>query len=136
MDRKLIEEKLESLRRTLARVESKCPESDKALAGDADLQDIIVVNLTRVVQICVDVASHVIADSNEQPPETMGAVFDALVSVGVLSPEIAVRMKKAVGFRNIAVHNYRTLDWKIVHAICRSGLGDFAEFAKAVSRRL
>lgn len=136
MDRKLIEEKLESLRRTLVRVAAKCPASEEALAGDADLQDIIVVNLTRAVQICVDVASHVLADSNEQPPETMGAAFDALASFGVLSPETAVRMKKAVGFRNIAVHNYRTLDWKIVHAICHNRLGDFTEFAQAVSRRL
>lgn len=136
MDRKLIEEKLESLRRTLVRVAAKCPTSAEALAGDADLQDIIVVNLTRAVQICVDVASHVIADSNEQPPETMGAAFDALASLGVLSPETAVRMKKAVGFRNIAVHNYRTLDWKIVYAICHNRLGDFTKFAQAVSRRL
>ena len=38
-------------------------------------------------------------------------------------------MKKSVGFRNIAVHNYDAIDWHIVHSICRLHLGDFREFA-------
>ncbi len=41
-------------------------------------------------------------------------------------------MKKAVGFRNVAVHNYEAIDWAIVHAICHRHLSDFNEFARAV----
>jgi uncharacterized protein YutE (UPF0331/DUF86 family) len=45
-------------------------------------------------------------------------------------------MKKAVGFRNIAVHSYRTIDWEIVYNICHQNLDDFKRFARAVTRML
>ena len=45
-------------------------------------------------------------------------------------------MKKAVGFRNIAVHSYEEIDWQIVHAIANSHLQEFAEFAGAIARLL
>ncbi|MDQ7002736.1 MAG: DUF86 domain-containing protein [Ghiorsea sp.] len=41
-------------------------------------------------------------------------------------------MRKSVGFRNIAVHQYETIDWQVMHAICKHHVGDFLAFAKAV----
>ena len=41
-------------------------------------------------------------------------------------------MRRAVGFRNISVHAYETLDWAIVYAIATERLGDFVEFGRAV----
>ncbi len=38
-------------------------------------------------------------------------------------------MQGAVGFRNIAVHNYQSIDWNIVHAVTYQGLEDFRDFA-------
>lgn len=62
----------------------------------------------------------------------MGQTFDVLSKAGMISADLAVRMKKAVGFRNIAVHNYDAINWVIVYSIARSRLPDFGEFAKAV----
>ena len=45
-------------------------------------------------------------------------------------------MKKAVGFRNIAVHAYDTMDWDIVFAIASRHLQDFADFAHVIAVRL
>ena len=47
MDREVIEQKLESLRRCLTRVGEKCPETPGALATNPDAQDIVALNLTR-----------------------------------------------------------------------------------------
>ena len=63
----------------------------------------------------------------------MGQTFDLLAQAGVLTAPLANRMKKAVGFRNIAVHNYETINWHIVHSIAGKHLVDFSEFAKAVA---
>jgi len=41
MDREVVEQKLESLRRCLQRVETKCPADADTLAADFDLQDIV-----------------------------------------------------------------------------------------------
>jgi len=80
MDRLLIEEKLESLRRCLSRIEEKCPASASELESDVDLQDIIALNLTRAVQLSVDIAAHWIASCEEiAAPSTMGGMFDALL---------------------------------------------------------
>jgi len=136
MDREVIEQKLESLRRCLQRVADKCPSAPETLGRDPDLQDIISLNLTRAVQLCVDIGAHLIAGMEIPPPDTMGQTFDALVETGVIHEKLAMQLKKAVGFRNIAVHNYTEIDWTITHAIARHHLVDFTEFAKAVASRL
>ncbi|MCP5352924.1 MAG: DUF86 domain-containing protein [Chromatiales bacterium] len=130
----VVEQKLESLRRCLARVQDKCPDSLEQLESDADTQDILVLNLTRAVQLCVDIATHLIGRLDGPAPQTMGESFDELARVGVLDAEIAGSLKKAVGFRNVAVHNYDAIDWAIVMSICRDKVPDFRRFAEQIVR--
>jgi uncharacterized protein YutE (UPF0331/DUF86 family) len=78
VDPVILRDKLEALRRCVARVEAKRPATVAALEADPDLQDIIVLNLTRAVQVCVDIGSHVISDTAEPAPRSMGDVFDTL----------------------------------------------------------
>ena len=136
MDREVVEQKLESLRRCLLRIETKCPSDAATLAADIDLQDIVSLNLSRAVQISVDIGAHLIAGMEVSPPDSMGQTFDLLAQEGVLSNELASSLKKAVGFRNIAVHNYERINWDIVHSIVKYYLADFSEFAKIVAMRL
>jgi len=132
MDRQVIEQKLESLRRCLLRVKEKCPVDAESLVRDIDAQDIITLNLTRAVQLSVDLAAHLIASRDIPVPNTMGQAFEALASIGLISPTLASRMKKAVGFRNIAIHNYEAIDWHMVHSICQRNLDDFRDFAACI----
>jgi uncharacterized protein YutE (UPF0331/DUF86 family) len=136
MDREVVEQKLESLRRCLRRIETKCPTEASTLVTDIDLQDIVALNLSRAVQICVDIGAHLIAGMEVQPPDTMGQTFDLLAQAGVLNNELASILKKAVGFRNIAVHSYDSINWEIVHSIVKFHLADFSEFARVVAMRL
>jgi len=128
----VIDEKLESLRRCLGRIREKCPDNAEALKDDIDLQDIISVNLTRAVQLSVDIAAHLLTATDQPPPDSMGESFDRLVSAGLISRPLADHIKSAVGFRNIAVHSYRQIDWGIVFAIATEHLDDFEEFARQV----
>lgn len=132
MDREVIEQKLESLRRCLHRVASRCPADAVTLASDFDLQDIVSLNLSRAVQLCVDIGAHFIAATELPAPATMGQTFELLGEEGVIDKALADHLKKAVGFRNIAMHNYGAIDWHIVHAIVQHHLQDFTAFAKAV----
>lgn len=136
MDREIVEQKLESLRRCLLRIETKRPIEAAALTADIDLQDIITLNLSRTVQISVDIGAHLIAGMEVSPPDTMGQTFDLLAQEGILSNELASNLKKAVGFRNIAVHSYESINWDIVHNIVKNHLTDFTAFAKVVAMRL
>ena len=133
MDREVVEQKLESLRRCLRRIETKCPAEAVTLMTDIDLQDIVALNLSRAVQICVDIGAHLIAGMEVPPPDTMGQTFDLLAQESVLNNQLASSLKKAVGFRNIAVHSYENINWEIVHSIVKHHLADFSEFAKVVA---
>ena len=133
MDQLILAQKLESLRRCIKRVEEKTPSSIDFLVQDPDIQDILVLNLTRAVQLCVDIGSHVISETEELAPTTMGDVFSALEKLAVITPATCIAMKKAVGFRNIAVHNYQVIDWEIVYAISKKFLLDFRRFAKEIA---
>ena len=136
MDWEVVRQKLESLRRCLQRIETKCPAEADTLASDLDLQDIVALNLSRAVQICVDIGGHLISGLDEPAPDTMGQTFDILARAGVLDENLAHSLKKAVGFRNIAVHNYDAINWHIVHSIVKHHLEDFSAFAKVVIARL
>ena len=136
MDRVVVEQKLESLRRCLLRIQTKCPQAADTLAADFDLQDVVSLNLSRAVQLCVDIGAHLIAGMEVPPPDTMGQTFDILAQVGVLNEALASSLKKAVGFRNIAVHNYEAINWHIVHSIVKDHLVDFSAFARVVSEEL
>lgn len=134
MDWPLIEQKLESLRRAVSRIRDKCPLDAESLSGNYDAQDILTLNLTRAVQLCVDIGAHIITATDTPAPDTMGGTFDLLHEAGIIDADLALRMKKAVGFRNLAVHNYDTVNWDIVHSIAMHRLQDFEAFARAVVR--
>ena len=134
MDRRIVAEKLESLRRCSHRIKEKTPQLRETFLADLDLQDIIVLNLSRAIQLCVDIAAHLVAVSQEKPPATMGEIFDALLRMQVIDSRIAIRMKKEVGFRNIAVHGYQEIDFAIVYSLITNHLDDFSDFAKAITR--
>jgi uncharacterized protein YutE (UPF0331/DUF86 family) len=136
MDREVVEQKLESLRRCLQRIETKCPADADNLASDFDLQDIVSLNLSRAVQLCVDIGAHMISGMNVSPPDTMGQTFDILAQSGLLTTKLSHNLKKAVGFRNIAVHNYDAINWHIVHSIVKNHLADFSAFAKVTAMKL
>lgn len=70
--------KLDSLARCILRIESKKPFTVAQLGKDADLQDVISVNLERAVQQCVDIASICLAEVGAQAPSTMEEGFALL----------------------------------------------------------
>ena len=115
------------------RIESRRAESAERLQADIDRQDILSLNITRAVQLCVDMAVHVLADTEQPAPQTMGEAFDLLALEDVIPTSLAQKMRSAVGFRNVAVHSYQAVDWDIVHAITHDGIEDFRAFASSMA---
>lgn len=109
MDREVIEQKLESLRRCVQLIQEKCPDSADTQGHDFDLQD----SLSRAIQLCVDIGAHIFAGKNVSPPVTMGKTFEVFSELAMISAEPSLRMKHADGFRNVAVHNYETINWQV-----------------------
>jgi uncharacterized protein YutE (UPF0331/DUF86 family) len=134
MDKDVINRKLESLRRCIARITSKMPMTRDELRSNYDLQDIVALNLERAVQTCVDIAAHVMSETEMPPPSTMAEGFARLAELQILPLQLAESLQKAVAFRNILVHNYTDINWDIVTDIVTYRLTDFIQFAQAIDR--
>jgi len=132
MDELIIYSKIDSLKRCIERIKSKSPESLEILKSDLDCQDIIILNLERSVQICVDIAAYIIAELDVQAPLNMSDGFNELGKIGIIDKKTAERMRKSVGFRNIAVHEYSKVSWEIVYSIIKKDLSDFRHFARNI----
>ena len=128
----LLHQKIESLRNCIQRIDSKKPFTVEDLKVNFDLQDIISINLERAVQVCVDIASHILSEKNGPTPNTLAESFILLAQYKIISEITAQSLVKSVGLRNLLVHEYSKIDWNIVAVVANNHLDTFREFAKEV----
>lgn len=121
--------KAASIERCLARIAEEL-DGDTANLANITKQDAIILNLQRACESAIDGAMRLVRIHALGIPQESRHAFELLVEASRLPPEIASRMKKMVGFRNIAVHDYTRLDLAILEAIVLHHLADLADFAR------
>ena len=99
---------------------------------DYTKQDSIILNIQRACEACIDLAMHIVAQERLGLPQTSRDAFDMLESSSIIDEEIAKRLKAMVGFRNIAVHDYQTINLTILEQIVEKHLEDFTDFTKQI----
>jgi uncharacterized protein YutE (UPF0331/DUF86 family) len=97
--------------------------------ADWKIQRIVERTLQMAIEVCVDVANHVIADRGLRVPATYAEAFDVLAEAGLLAVEERDAMVRMIGFRNVVVHKYARVDAQIVVRILREHLDDLSRFA-------
>ncbi len=132
MDKLILEKKIDSILRCLNRIRDRLPKSESEFIEDYDAQDVVILNRTRAVQLSVDIATHLLATTNQPVPTTMVEAFVSLERIKIIIPAIADKMKRSVGYRNVAVHNYDDIDLSITYMIARLHLSNFKDFIKQV----
>ena len=130
-DRDVVLAKVATIRKCLDRIRD-VTDLDPGKLEDIDRQDIFVLNLQRAVQACIDLASHAVAAEALGLPEKVRDNFSILREKGVVDPELASKMEKMTGFRNIAVFNYQALDLDILKSILSNNLKDLEDFSSAL----
>ena len=128
----VISSKLESLRRCLDRITSKKPDTLDQLLEDIDMQDILALNLERSIQLCVDIANHILSTLDDSPAMSMAESFERLSEKEIISKELAGNLRRAVGFRNLSVHAYDNIDWNLVLNNFESDLNDLVQFVEFI----
>jgi len=124
LDRALLAEKAAALERHLARVTERLPADPDELRPGSDTADVVVLNLWQAVQIVIDVALAACLALKLGTPSTYRESFGRLAEAGVLEADLAERLQRAAGFRNVVVHAYGSLDMTRIHAAARSGPPD------------
>jgi uncharacterized protein YutE (UPF0331/DUF86 family) len=135
VDTEVVDARLRELSRRLRRVGARKPASVKALAADEDMQDILTRNLELAIQSCIDIAFH-LCGANGKVPTTAAEAFAELAQLELIERGLAQRLQRAAGFRNVLVHEYTEVDWKIVMRVIRTDTRDLAAFGKAVLKML
>tara|TARA_R110002111_G_scaffold191682_3_gene257899 strand:+ start:126 stop:539 length:414 start_codon:yes stop_codon:yes gene_type:complete len=124
--------KIATIERCLQRIKMVYAEVADNLSTDFTRQDSIVLNLQRACEASIDLANYINKQKKLGIPQSSRDAFELLFKAVLLPEEVAVNLKKMVGLRNIAVHDYQELNIDIVRFIIENHLSDFQYFIKAI----
>ena len=124
--------KISHIENNLQRLKEKQKITLEELKKNSDLQDVILHNLQLSIQGCIDLASHIISDEGWMVPDTLAGLFDVLSKHKIIPEELNDRLKKMVGFRNIIIHEYGTIDLNKVHSILTQDMQDIYSYLKLI----
>ena len=103
---------------------------------DWKVQRIVERTLQMMIEMCTDIANHLIADLGLRTPQTYAETFRILGEEAILSREQAQVMEKMAKFRNVVVHQYEAVDAEIVVLILNRHLVDFDDFSTSMRNQL
>jgi uncharacterized protein YutE (UPF0331/DUF86 family) len=135
VDSALLAAKIAAVRDATARVRAVLPASPDAFATDRTAREIVTLNVFVAIQGCLDLAAHWLADAGWTMPGTYADVFTTLAEHDIIPHELAIRLAAAAAFRNLVAHQYGVLDWRRVHALAASDLGDLDTFCAMLAAR-
>lgn len=120
-------QKTNSIQNCLKRIHDTI-DGDLNKLNNLDVQDIVVLNLQRAIQLVIDMGSYLVAIKQLGIPQSLKDVFVILEQNNCLSHILSERLQKMVGFRNIAVQDYQAVDKDILKAVISKHLKDFEDF--------
>ena len=124
--------KAATIERCVIRAKEEYEKSPTTFASDHTRQDAAILNVQRACEAALDMGQHLIRRERLGIPQSSRDVFTLLAQAGWIESDLATRMRKMVGFRNIAVHDYQALQLPIVEAVITKHLDDFTAYSKAI----
>lgn len=132
VDKTLILRKLAELEEYLGQVKEYASITVDRYSKDWKAQRIVERTLQMMIEICADVAGHIISDRGYRVPATYADTFRVLYENGMLNKGLFETMEKIAKFRNIIVHHYDKVDAEIVVRILKKNLKDFSAYKDAI----
>jgi uncharacterized protein YutE (UPF0331/DUF86 family) len=122
--------KAAAIQRAVRRVREEHAGDDRNLLSNQTKQDAIILNLQRACETSIDAAMHLVRLHRLGVPQETREAFSLLEAAGMLDHALGNQLRKMVGFRNVAIHEYQKLDLEIVRRIVAESLDDFLAFAR------
>ncbi|MDY0269227.1 type VII toxin-antitoxin system HepT family RNase toxin [Trichloromonas sp.] len=124
--------KVSIIERCLARVEQEYRGHEAELESNFTRQDSIVLNLQRACEASIDAAMHLVRVKRLGLPQESREAFALLYDAGVIDAPLKTALQAMVGFRNVAVHDYRKLNLDVVRSIIENHLEDFRAYCRMI----
>ncbi len=120
--------KISTIKNCLTRIKEKTNLNPESIENDFDIQDIFVLNLQRAIQATIDISNYIIKENNLDLPKSYKNAFEILYKHSFIDKSIKDKMIKMAGFRNIAIHDYQTINIEILKSILSNNLEDLQDF--------
>lgn len=127
--------KAATIERCVARAREEYARNPTTFATDFTRQDAAILNIQRACEAALDMGQHLIRREKLGVPQSARDVFTLLEQGGWVDATLAQGLKRMVGFRNIAVHDYQTLQLPITVSIITAHLDEFLQYSQAVLLR-
>lgn len=88
------------------------------------------------IQAIIDISHLIIIDLELNRPEDNYEAISIIFENKVISGELAQKITKMIGLRNILVHEYGKIDRKKIYKILKNQLSDLEEFRKQIIKFL
>lgn len=135
MNKDIVLNKSAIIERYIARVHEEYEGREENLKNYTK-QDSIILNIQRAIEASIDLAMHIVSDNAMGIPQNTRDAFELLHKNGLIDFELKNKLKAMIGFRNIAVHEYQSLDLEIVKNIINNNLADIIEFKEKIIKLL
>lgn len=132
VDKNILWSKIASMQRHLDRIKAKREVELREFFQDMDRQESVLFNLQMAVQNCIDLAAHIVAEKGLGVAGSTNELFYLLEEQGYLGQDLTEKMIRAIGFRNLIVHEYGKLDMEVVFRVCHEDVKDLEEFSRVL----
>jgi uncharacterized protein YutE (UPF0331/DUF86 family) len=133
--RVLIERKLQALSGYLDELEAAVPGDFESYLADRLRRRAAERLLQLVVEVAIDVNTHVAAEKGAVPEDNYHSFLSA-GQEGLIEPGLAARLAPSSGLRNRLVHEYDAVDDRMVHAAIHAALEDYRLYLRQVMEYL
>ena len=93
-------------------------------------QDAVILNIERACQAAIDMGNRMIRIKNLGLPQSNRDTFLKLEKDGIISAELSKKLQSMAGFRNLAVHDYGSINIDVIINIIENNLQDLVHFAE------
>lgn len=135
VSKRVLSAKCNAIEHHLARIREKRQVDLDLFLKDLDRQESILFNFHIAIQNCIDIAAHVVSEKELGIAGSTNELFYLLEENGIIDHGLTERLVRAVGFRNLIVHEYGKVDLEIVYRAAWESIEDLREFMRAIVER-
>lgn len=135
IDKDLVAKKLDFLNEQVKKIENM-EFDERSFVENPDTHDLVVFRLQQAVETCIDISTHIIAQTNAPRKEAAKDAFLYLGEQNIIGMDLAQKMGKAADFRNRVVHGYNDFDFHLLYQDYKENLDDLKEFGSDILKFL
>ena len=124
--------KAAAIERCVARAREEYNIDPVSFATNFSRQDAAILNIQRACEAALDIGQHLIRREQLGLPQSARDVFELLAKSEWIESSLAESLKRMIGFRNIAIHEYQSLQLEITVKIITDHLDEFLQFTTEI----